>query len=543
MTFLYPFFIGLVFVYILCIVYCKKSHNTTFANTKLLKRFVVKTSYQTFDLLYILALISIVISLMYPVLRNSTITQKRVGYEIAIVLDSSNSMSDNNLFAKAKKIIDRFITNRKGDTIALEVFGNRAYIASPLSCDINATKSILQELYTGVAGSNDTALYEALFLSTKLFDSSSKYGKVVIVVTDGIDTLNNIPPQIVSKELKRLDIKLYLIGIGDDYTKDSLKKFALMSGGEFYSVENIKDLDTIYSHIDSLLPGNIIVQKSVQNRAVYDIFVYLYILFLILIIFKNGICKESILLIFATFFALFALYIYPKATSSNANSSLSIAIDISDSMYADDIKPNRFSIAKIRATEAVKELNIPYLSLIVFTSKPYLISPPTRDKKSILDMLQRLSNEKEISKGTDILSALKGALYIESRFIKRGVLIFSDGGDYLNTKEIKSYIKDNNITLYSWAVATPNGSTIPLKDGDIMEYNHNIITTKLNPNLKSISKFFGIENGNSKSFKEFLDSINSDYNIDSSSKNRLVLIYLFISFILFIYARFGEFND
>jgi Ca-activated chloride channel family protein len=92
------------------------------------------------------------------------------GYEISLILDASGSMQESNKFGVVKKILVDFIKQRKTDKLALSIFADFAYTAVPLTYDKKSIIEILSHIDVGIAGQQRTALYEALFLSSKLFD-------------------------------------------------------------------------------------------------------------------------------------------------------------------------------------------------------------------------------------------------------------------------------------------------------------------------------------------------------------------------------------
>lgn len=77
------------------------------------------------------------------------------------MLDMSGSMQSFNRFNIIKQILNNFIGKRKSDAITPCVYGDFAYIASPLTYD-KKHKKLLEVLKLGMAGTK-TALYEGLF--------------------------------------------------------------------------------------------------------------------------------------------------------------------------------------------------------------------------------------------------------------------------------------------------------------------------------------------------------------------------------------------
>ncbi|WP_456393120.1 vWA domain-containing protein, partial [Nitratifractor sp.] len=186
--FTHPWILLLWLLYPLCLRFCRR-HETVrnFGNLAMLKN----TAGRRIDpvpWLGGLALLLILASLADPYGIRSE--QKRViqGREIALLLDASNSMSDEKRFDEARKILSDFIRSRRGDRLALEVFGDRAALASAATEDRSALLRLLDALHPGVVGGRETALYEALFRAPELFEEKYRGPKVAILLTDGIDT-------------------------------------------------------------------------------------------------------------------------------------------------------------------------------------------------------------------------------------------------------------------------------------------------------------------------------------------------------------------
>jgi len=147
-----------------------------------------------------------------------------------------------------------------------------------MSWDNKAVEKVLKYLHPGVVGGRDTALYESLFRAGELFVKEPLKNRVIILLTDGIDTVGNIPLDVVINRLKKLKIRVYTIGVGDDFRKNVLKRIADKTGGQFYSASNPKNLEKIYSEIDK-------IEKSPIKTFSYtkDIHYYRYPLFLAIV--------------------------------------------------------------------------------------------------------------------------------------------------------------------------------------------------------------------------------------------------------------------
>ncbi len=206
-----------------------------------------------------------------PIKQDEISIQNDKGYEISLILDASGSMAENNKFGIVKQIVGNFLDKRVHDKIGLSIFGNFAYVAVPLTYDKESIKRLLSRLGVGVAGSQATALYEALFLSSNLFKHSHAKKKIAILLTDGMNNVNTIPLSVAIQTVQKYGIKVYTVGIGNpgDYDPNILHKIAQQSGGKFFEANSVDKLQAIYDTINSLEKSKIKANKYVKKRYLF----------------------------------------------------------------------------------------------------------------------------------------------------------------------------------------------------------------------------------------------------------------------------------
>ena len=93
-----------------------------------------------------------------------------------------------------KKIASEFIVNRIGDRLSLVLFGSEAFIASPLSYDLNAVNTILQSSGIGMAG-RTTAMGDALGLAIKSLREDNAASKAIVLLSDGTNNAGTAEPE------------------------------------------------------------------------------------------------------------------------------------------------------------------------------------------------------------------------------------------------------------------------------------------------------------------------------------------------------------
>ncbi len=177
-----------------------------------------------------------------------------------------------------------------------------------------------------------------------------------------------------------------------------------------------------------------------------------------------------------------------------------IAVDISFSMQADDLQPNRYEIAKQKIKEILQKLPKDRFSIFAFTSNAMLISPPTTDTAISLMALDSLKSEYILTKGTSLIQLLK--TISKTSYEKKNLIIFSDGGEY-NLDALVNICKQNNITPYIVATGSKEG-TVLKKYGKYLKNNkQDLVISKINPILKDFANKAG----------------GKYYELDSNSKN------------------------
>ena len=274
----YPIALILPIIFLICYKFCKpKLEAVIFPNTKF---FVKKIP---FNLTLFLSVLFISIALSSPV-KIKIYKENQKGFDILTVLDTSGSMQMYHKLDNAKAIIKDFVKNRVNDRMGLVIFGNIAYIASPLTYDKKTFNEILSRVYPGIAGQS-TAIYDALFLSTNLFKKSKAKNKIIILITDGIDNSSKTPKDLVLNTLKKEKIKVYAIGIGRSINSKDLENIAKSTGGKFFWIQNANELKNVYDTINKLEKSNLKTKITIQKIYYFEypliIGIILFLIFLI----------------------------------------------------------------------------------------------------------------------------------------------------------------------------------------------------------------------------------------------------------------------
>jgi Ca-activated chloride channel family protein len=163
------------------------------------------------------------------------------------------------------------------------------------------------------------------------------------------------------------------------------------------------------------------------------------------------------------------------------------AIDVSKSMLAEDIAPNRLEKAKRIVSQTINELNSDRVGIIAYAASALPVLPITTDYSTARMFLQSLNTDMLSSQGTAILEAVKLAkdYYDDENQTNRVLCILSDGEDHeFENQNIPSAIDEMGISIFTVGLGSTKGAPIPIKKNNVIEsYKKNsdgdVVITKL----------------------------------------------------------------
>ncbi|MEZ5012980.1 MAG: VWA domain-containing protein [Chitinophagales bacterium] len=176
-----------------------------------------------------------------------------------------------------------------------------------------------------------------------------------------------------------------------------------------------------------------------------------------------------------------------------------ICFDVSNSMLAQDVKPDRLTQAKITASQLIEKLAGNRISLIVFAGKSFVQMPLTGDARAALMYLNTINTDMIGAQGTAIGGALETALNEFEQGGEEGkgkaIIIITDGESHdENAPDMAKSAAKENIRIITLGVGTGTGAPIPTKrGGNTTGYKKdregNIVLTKLDEQmLRSLSE-------------------------------------------------------
>ena len=267
-------------------------------------------------LLALLAWICLVIAATRPQWLGEPIALPVSGRDLMLAVDLSGSMREVDLqlnnkqvtrLAVVQSVLGKFIERRKGDRVGLVLFGERAYLQTPLTFDRTTVGVMLAESEIGLAG-NRTSIGDAVGLSIKHLRERPEESRVLILLTDGANTAGEIEPIKAAELAAQAGIRIHTIGVGADEAyqrtfmgvrrvnpsrdldEKTLQAIADLTDGQYFRARDTGGLEDIYRTIDELEPVEV---EAETFRPVAALFYWplsaAFILATLLVLIKAGV--------------------------------------------------------------------------------------------------------------------------------------------------------------------------------------------------------------------------------------------------------------
>jgi len=203
------------------------------------------------------------------------------GRDLMLAVDLSGSMSEPDMelggdvvdrLTAAKAVLADFLDRRVGDRVGLLVFGQRAYALTPLTRDRDSVRDQLRDSVVGLAG-QDTAIGDAIGLAVKRLREQPQGQRVLILLTDGVNTAGVLDPLKAADLAKSEHVRIHTIafggsgggfslfglslpipGGGDEIDETVLRQIAQETGGQSFRARDTAELAGIYSELDRIEP-------------------------------------------------------------------------------------------------------------------------------------------------------------------------------------------------------------------------------------------------------------------------------------------------
>ena len=230
------------------------------------------------------------------------------GIDIVIAFDASSSMLATdfkpNRLEASKEVAKEFVAGRKNDRIGLVVYEGESFTQCPLTSDKEVMLKLFQEVETGMI-EGGTAIGMGLATAVNRLRESEARSKVIVLLTDGVNTHGKIHPVSAAEIANEFGIRVYTIGVGTngqarspiaidhmgnyvfDYVEVEidepvLQEIAEITEGKYFRATDKNSLEEVYKEIDKLEKDKIsVIEYQVEIPEKFYNFVLLGLLSLL----------------------------------------------------------------------------------------------------------------------------------------------------------------------------------------------------------------------------------------------------------------------
>jgi len=247
-------------------------------------------------LLAALAWVLLVCAAARPQFVGTPVSLPVTGRDLMLAVDISGSMETEDMqlgqqvtdrLTAVKAVAGNFIDHREGDRLGLILFGDQAYLQTPLTFDRETVRTLLNEAAIGLAGKS-TAIGDAIGLAVKRLRERPAENRVLILLTDGANTSGSVDPLKAADLAAREGVRIYTIGVGADeqllrgffgtqrvssteLDETTLKAIAQKTGGQYFRARDIESLQKIYDLLDKLEP---VSQDEQTFRSIHELYAW-----------------------------------------------------------------------------------------------------------------------------------------------------------------------------------------------------------------------------------------------------------------------------
>ena len=253
---------------------------------------------------------ALIIAMARP--RTFTISQDNddsKGIDIMLSVDVSLSMLAKDLepdrLTALKGIAKKFVNQRPGDRIGLVTYSGEAFTKVPVTSDHAVVLDELENL-NPLELQPGTAIGEGLSVAVSHLRNSKAKSKIIILMTDGVNTIENaMPPQVGAQLAKSNNIKVYSIGIGTNgyalmptqtdifgdlvfnevevkIDEPVLREIAQTTGGKYFRATSNQSLEDVYNEINQLEKSELKSTKLYNYEEYFRFFLWIALGVLIL---------------------------------------------------------------------------------------------------------------------------------------------------------------------------------------------------------------------------------------------------------------------
>jgi Ca-activated chloride channel family protein len=256
-----------------------------------------------------LGLACLIVGLARPQAGRETRQTTADGIDIVLTLDVSGSMSLQDLadgekdrLQVAKEVVASFIQGRHSDRLGMVVFAGESFTQCPLTLDYDILLGFLDDIKLAEKDWDGTAIGLALITASNRLRESPAKSKVIILLTDGVNTIKEIDPLTAADVAAAVGIRVYTIGVGTDgvirqpvqgvfgtryqtieveIDEETLEEVARRTGAKYYRATSAEKLEEIYREIGALETTKIETQIHIDYAERYAYFLWPGLIFLL----------------------------------------------------------------------------------------------------------------------------------------------------------------------------------------------------------------------------------------------------------------------
>lgn len=217
------------------------------------------------------------------------------GIDIMIALDVSNSMWADDIrpdrMEAAKDVTQRFLAGLGEDRVGLTLFSGEALAYSPLTTDLDAVAQLVERVQVQMVYPSGTNMEAALLSAAARFDLTEERTRVIILVTDGEQTVPGHPIEVGARACAAKGLRVYTIGVGRPdgafirlppeqgggilrdmlnrpirtrLDETTLREIARITGGRYWRAETAGQLQDVFDAISELEKGELELNRRVR---------------------------------------------------------------------------------------------------------------------------------------------------------------------------------------------------------------------------------------------------------------------------------------
>lgn len=329
MTFAYPWLLATPLLYLLLTLASRRQSGAApFSSAILLKQLPSSLRLKLRAPVLWTLMLGAVVFLSIAAARPQKITlleQPLKGRNIMLVVDASRSMLAQDFpmsFGHASRmdgvrtVVSEYVRNRHHDRVGLIVFGQAAYLQSPLTSDTSLVDELVQGIRPGMAG-DGTAIGDGMGLALKRLKEVEEGSKAIILMTDGVNNAGQVSPLKAAQVAKDLGIQVHTIGIGAgtapivdprrlsgmlggigignmaEFDEATLKQIAEITKGVYFNASSLEGFKEVYRQIEKLTeidvdqPDRNVVEELFWRYALAGALCYLLALMLSVTLFMK----------------------------------------------------------------------------------------------------------------------------------------------------------------------------------------------------------------------------------------------------------------